>query len=345
MNRSEIRVKLGAVDANVRRLRQIADGSELWAVVKGNAYGHGALDIARTSIDAGATALCVATMREGIELRKHLAAARIIVLGPAVGPDVRYLSEHSLEQVAATAEAYAAIPSDVPVHIKLNTGMNRWGFTDMPTVRSNVVGVMSQFAAAGRDEKRSREQLVLFNARRAPYPELTAHVANSAATLLFPDSHLDAVRCGATVVGLSPFGDDPGSYGLRPAMRWTSYVAQVIDVKAGDWVGYGAYYECTHATRIGIIPVGYADGFRRDMTGTSVLVGDDLCPVVGAVSMDAVAVAARKCAVGDPVILVGDGVLLEDHAQVAGTMSLEIACHIRSDATRASRIVIEGDAD
>jgi alanine racemase len=144
------------------------------------------------------------------------------------------------------------------------------------------------------------------------------------------------------VYGLSPFGGDPADDGLRPALSWRTELAQVKQLAAGESTGYGRRFVAERPTWIGILPVGYADGFRRDMTGTEVLVGDERRRVVGTVSMDAVAVElGRSLPVGTPVTLVGDGILLEDHARVADTINYELATRINSSEARARRIVVD----
>ena len=150
---------------------------------------------------------------------------------------------------------------------------------------------MSHFASADTDDAFTRAQVERFLAATDAYPHLTRHIANSAATLRHPGSHLDAVRCGIALYGISPFGTDPADDGLRPALRWESVVALAKTLAAGESTGYGRRFVATEPTRIGIVPVGYADGFRRDLTGTSVVVGGARTPVLGTVSMDAIAVA------------------------------------------------------
>jgi alanine racemase len=155
----------------------------------------------------------------------------------------------------------------VRVHVKLDTGMGRWGLSELAPPGSGVVGLMSHFASADTDARFTGEQLERFLAATAPYSHLTRHIANSAATLRLPGSHLDAVRCGIALYGISPFGTDPAADGLRPALRWESVVALVKTLAPGESTGYGRRFVATEPTQIGVVPVGYADGFRRDMTG------------------------------------------------------------------------------
>jgi alanine racemase len=344
MPRSLVTVDLSAIRHNVRTLCGLLDGAELWAVVKADGYGHGAVDVGRVALGAGATTLCVATIGEAIAVRRELPLARIVVLGPCAPTDLAEVREARLELCVSGDD----VPEGIPVHLKLDTGMGRWGLpevtglSEVASPGSGVVGLMSHLASADSDPAFTEAQLERFLVATAPYAHLTRHIANSAGTLRHPAAHLDAVRCGIAVYGISPFGTDPAADGLRPALRWTSSVALVKTLAAGESTGYGRRFVASEPTRVGIVPVGYADGFRRDMTGTEVMVAGERALVVGAVSMDALAVllpdAAREA---DIVTLVGDGILLEEHARVSGTIPYEIACGIVSRATRSEREVVD----
>ncbi len=180
--------------------------------------------------------------------------------------------------------------------------------------------------------------------RRPPStPSLTRHIANSAGALRYPAARFDAARCGIALYGISPFGTDPAEDGLEPALRWESQLAQVRQAQPGESTGYGRRWIAERPTWIGIVPVGYADGFRRDLTGTEVRVAGEPRRVVGTVSMDALAVELdRELPVGTPVTLLGHGVQAEAHARVAGTIGYEIVTGIRSAPERTRRSVIDG---
>jgi alanine racemase len=338
MHRSEITIDLGAVRRNVRRLRSVLDPTELWAVVKADGYGHGAADVAGAALGEGVRALCVATVAEALELRPEFPGVRILVMGPTAGREIAQAREADLD-LAVWDEA---IPDGVRVHLKLDTGMGRWGLSELPAPPAEVVGLMSHLATADSDKEFARTQIERFEQATAPYPHLIRHVANSAAALRIPESHFDAARCGVAIYGLSPFGEPPASDGLEPALRWDSHVAQVRLLAPGESTGYGRRFVAEEKTWVGIVPVGYADGFRRDLTGTQVRVAGEPRRVVGTVSMDALAVELdRELPVGTPVTLVGHGVLLEDHARVADTINYELATGIDSSPTRARRVVLD----
>jgi alanine racemase len=335
VHRSEITIDLGAIHHNVQRLLDALGGSELWAVVKADGYGHGASDVSRAALAAGASALCVATVDEALSLRDDLRDARILVMGPT--EHVAAARDARLELVVSGGE----IPGDVPVHLKLDTGMGRWGLSELPRPPANVVGLMSHLATADSDPEFAQRQVERFREATEPYSHLTRHLANSAAALRLPDARFDAARCGIALYGISPFDTDPADDGLQPVFSWRSELAQVRLLEPGESTGYGRRFVAERPTWIGIVPVGYADGFRRDMTGTEVLVGGERRRAVGTVSMDAFAVELdRELSPGTPVTIVGDGVLIERHAEVAGTIGYEIACGINSEATRARRVVV-----
>lgn len=337
MQRSEITIDLGAIRHNVQRLLDVLDGAELWAVVKANGYGHGASDVARAALGAGASALCVATVAEGLELRQGESEARILIMGPTDDArEVASARDARLELVVSGGE----IPEGIPVHLKLDTGMGRWGLAELPEPPSNVVGLMSHLATADSDPAFAQHQIERFREATEPFSRLTRHLANSAAALRLPGARFDAARCGIALYGISPFETDPAEDGLRPALSWRSRLAQVRLLQPGESTGYGRTFVAERPTWIGIVPVGYEDGFRRDMTGTVVLVDGERRHAVGTVSMDAVAVELdRELPIGTPVTIIGDGVLIERHAEVAGTIGYEIACGINAGSARARRIV------
>jgi len=266
-------------------------------------------------------------------LRRELPEPRILVFGP---------TDDLAGARAARVELCVGdpVPEEIPVHVKLDTGMGRWGVSELRAPGRNVVGLMTHLATTDSDPEFARLQLERFRAATADYPQLTRHAANSGATLRLPESHFDAVRCGIALYGLSPFAADPAEDGLVPVLSWRSELALVKQLRPGESTGYGRKLVAEHDTWVGIVPVGYADGFRRDMTGTHVHVGGERCRVVGAVSMDALAVELpRELTRGTDVVLVGPGISLEEHARVAGTINWELACRIESGPSRATRVV------
>jgi alanine racemase len=313
------------------------EGAELWAVVKADAYGHGAREVARAALEAGARALCTATVPEALELRRALREARILVLGPASDAEVAEAAAARLE----LAVSDTPIPEGLPVHVKLDTGMGRFGLRALPELPQNVVGLMSHLATADSDPGFARAQIGRFRSAADAHPGLVAHVANSAAALTLPESRFSAARCGVALYGLSPFGADPAEHGLEPVLSWRSELAQVKRLEPGESTGYGRRFVAREPTWIGIVPVGYADGWRRDLAGTVVLVDGERRETVGAVSMDSFAVRLdRELPRGTPVTLIGDGLLVEEHARVADTINYELVCGIEARRERAARVVV-----
>jgi alanine racemase len=342
MRRSEITIDLGALRRNVARMREAAEPAELWAVVKADAYGHGIIDTARAALEAGGRGLCVVTAQEGEALRRSFSDARILVMAPLAAGEVKIAQASRLE----VAVSSPAVPEGVSLHLKVDTGMGRWGMSveDAQSVpRDSVVGIMSHLATADEDDSAyARGQIARFAEIAREFDGVPAHLANSAATLAYPEARFDAVRCGIALYGLSPFGDDPANHSLEPVLSWRSYVALLKTLSAGDSVGYGRHFVADRPTRLGVVPVGYADGFRRGLMGTQVVVGGSRRQVVGAVSMDALFVELDEEEEGAPVTLIGDGVLAEEHARHLGTINHEITTGIRSDPLRADRRVVDG---
>jgi alanine racemase len=342
MTRSEITIDVGALRRNARVLAEAAGEAELWAVVKADAYGHGAADCARAALEAGARALCVATAREGAALRSDNPDARILVLSP-LGPGEESLAREAGLEVAVSS---LQLPEGIPVHVKVDTGMGRFGMSPDEAVGidpDRVAGVMTHLATADEpDETFVRRQLEVFAEVAARFPGATRHAANSAATLSYPAARLDAVRCGVALYGLSPFGDEPGKHGLEPVLSWRSYVAQTKVLGSGESTGYGRRFVAEQETRIGLVPVGYGDGFRRGLTGTEVVVAGTRRRVLGTISMDSFAVELGKEPEGAPVTLIGDGLFADEHARRLGTINYEITTGIVSDPRRAERRVADG---
>ena len=324
---------------NAKALLAALGGAELWAVVKADGYGHGAVNVADGAIGAGATALCTATVPEALALRPEFPTTRIVVMGPASNREIALAREARLELIVCDDRP---LPEGVALHLKLDTGMGRYGLSELPPPPIQVVGLMSHLATADSDPAFAEAQVERFREATAPYPGFTRHIANSAAALRMPSARFDAARCGIALYGLSPFGADPADDGLEPALSWRSELAHVKRLQPGESTGYGRAFVAEQPTWIGIVPVGYGDGFRRDLTGTSVRVGGELRPVVGTISMDSFAVElAGELPVGTPVTLIGHGVLAEEHARTAGTITYELVCGINSSPLRTRRTVVD----
>jgi alanine racemase len=362
--RSTATIDLPAIRHNAALLSRAAGGAELMAVVKANGYGHGAVECARAAVEGGAASLAVASVEEAEELRLGGATARILIMSPLSGSGFERALAAGCEVVVGDAAgvqgmAAAAAGRAPRVHVEVDTGMGRLGVApdDALDLASrareaglDVVGLMTHFATAdereGPEAGFMREQLVRFRqllpAFRDAFPGVQVHAANSAATLRDPDAAFDMVRCGIALYGCSPFGTDPSDDDLVPAMRWVSRLAQVKPFTSRMSAGYGRTWRAARGTWVGIVPVGYADGFSRDLSNNDeVLVGGRRVPVVGTVSMDLIAVdlgpeAAERG--GEEVVIIGrqgtDRITADEIARRRDSISYEVTCAVSPRVAR-----------
>ncbi|MDH6217520.1 alanine racemase [Streptomyces pseudovenezuelae] len=375
--RARAEIDLAALRANVRALRALAPGAQLMAVVKSEAYGHGAVPCARAAVEAGAGWLGTATPEEALALRRAggLTPERVRImcwLWTPGGPwreaveadiDVSVSGMWALEEVTAAARA-AGIPACV--QLKADTGLGRngcqpgddWAELVGEALRAeaeglvHVTGLWSHFACADEPGHPSiAAQLTLFREMLAyaegqgVRPEVR-HIANSPATLTLPEAHFDLVRTGIAVYGISPSPEvgTPADFGLRPVMTLAANIALVKRVPGGHGVSYGHHYTTPGETTLGLVPVGYADGIPRHASGTGpVLVDGKWRTVAGRVAMDqfVVDLGGDEPPPGTEAVLFGPGdrgePTAEDWAQAAGTIAYEIVTRI---GTRVPRVYV-----
>ncbi|MEU1271250.1 alanine racemase [Streptomyces sp. NPDC005799] len=371
--RARAEIDLAALRANVRALRARARGAQLMAVVKSDAYGHGAVPCARAAVEAGAAWLGTATPEEALALRKAgLDGPLMCWLWTPGGPwreaieagiDVSLSGMWALEEVTAAARE-AGIPARV--QLKADTGLGRngcqpgedWAELVAGALRAEadgllrITGLWSHFACADEPGHPSiAAQLTLFREmlayaeQQGVRPEVR-HIANSPATLTLPESHFDLVRTGIALYGLSPSPEvgTPADFGLRPVMTLAANIALVKRVPGGHGVSYGHHYITPGATTLGLVPVGYADGIPRHASGTGpVLVDGKWRTVAGRVAMDqfVVDLGGDEPPVGAEAVLFGPGdrgePTAEDWAQAAGTIAYEIVTRI---GTRVPRVYV-----
>lgn len=330
-----LEIDLDAIRNNVRLLRhQIGPDCCLFAVVKANAYGHGATLVAPAALEAGATRLAVATVNEAVELRAAGITAPILVLGYTPGWQAEVLLQHDLTATvydADVAQAYAASAARagklLSVHVKVDTGMHRLGLypVQVPAflqqVQSlpglHVEGLYTHFSTADEADKGfTRQQLSQLTALLETLDTLDlrpplVHSANSAATLSLAETHLNGVRCGISLYGLHPSAATPLPAGFRPALRWVAHVAQVKALQPGDAVSYGNTYVAQGDRVIAVLPVGYADGFPRSpRTWDYVLIAGQRAPIVGRVCMDQTMVDVTEIVANGTAVKTGDEVVL-----------------------------------
>ena len=359
-------IDLGAIRENVRALRaQTPPSAALMAVVKADAYGHGACEVARAALAAGASALAVARVDEGAELRSGGIGAPVLVLGLCAPGEMREAAELGLTLTVCSPEivsdmARAAAESQRPLrcHLKLDTGMGRIGCRSEREVRQTLdaiecaqgvklTGVYSHLADAdGEGLAQTEEQLSRF-ARMLPLLPggICRHIANSAAIhRLMPGAAYDMVRMGISLYGYPPVETDAA---LRPAMRWEAPVTYVKTIAAGESVSYGCTWRATRESRIATVAVGYGDGYHRCMSGKAqALIHGRRAPVVGRICMDQMMLDvtdAPQTRPGDTVTLLGrDGdemITAEDLAAWAGTISYEL---LLSATGRVRKVWVNG---
>ena len=344
---------------NLGVVRRRAPKSRAWAVVKADAYGHGLLRVVQVLADAEGYALL--DLNEALRLREAGSTKPILLLQgifrPAdLDPVDRYVLTpvvHDFEQIAMLERARLSAP--VAVWLKLNTGLNRLGFT-----ATQVRAAYSRLQASGKVARISlmthfadADGAAGVAAQMARYAEWTAGLsgeatlANSAAILRYPETHADWVRPGIMLYGCSPFADASAEVlDLQPVMTLASEIIAVQEIKPGDRVGYGGTFEARQPMRIGVVACGYADGYPRHAPGlndsnTPVVVAGVRTRTVGRVSMDMLCVdlsAIPQANVGSPVVLWGEGLPADEVAASAGTVSYELLCAL---AARVPQVEIE----
>jgi len=372
---SWVEVSESALAHNTSVFRSLVPAhKKLVAVVKGNAYGHGMLETSRIALGSGADWLGVFSPREGLALRDAGVDAPIIVLGPtnralldrALRADLRLTltSLEGIRELCAVESRGSAL-----VHLKLETGTNRQGIGErdmapaiaaLREARVEVEGAFTHFADiedttdhAFAQGQLDRFEQLLERLRGAGLPIPMPHTACTAATILFPETYMSMVRVGIGLYGLWPSRETRVSaqslkrneLGLRPAMTWKARISQIKDVPSGDYVGYGRTYRTTRASRIGVIPVGYVDGFDRALSNSAhVLVRGTRAPVVGRVCMNLTMVDLTDIPdahAGEVAVLLGaqgdEVISADDLARISGTINYEV---VTRAAAGAPRIVV-----
>ena len=359
-------IDLDAIAHNVRQLkRHIGERVKLTAVVKANAYGHGAVPVARTALENGAERLAVNRVVEGIELRRAGIAAPILILGYSPPWEAEAIVRHDLtptiterEVALALAKAAASQGKTVPVHVKVDTGMGRFGLlpkevvdfakglADFPNLR--LEGLYTHFATADEaDKSHTRRQFGIFldvlkRLEEAGIEVPIRHAANSAATLDLPETHLDMVRCGIAIYGLYPSAEVSHSVPLKPAMSLKSRVARLRTLPAGSCISYGCTYVTSSPTRVALVPVGYGDGYHRLLSNRGqVLIRGRRTPILGRVCMDQFVVDVSDIPgvrLDDEVVVFGrqgeEEISAEEVAAWAQTINYEVVTALMPRVTR-----------
>ncbi|MFT5425402.1 MAG: alanine racemase [Gammaproteobacteria bacterium] len=348
---AEVVINLSALRHNFSRIRTLAPNSKIMAIVKADAYGHGLARIAQTLEDADAFG--VACLEEARELREANIKQRIILLeGPYSAEELTEISDsgldivvHDISQVEMLEQT--KIKNSISIWLKLDTGMHRLGF--LPEFTSQVfarlqaspyvkeIRLMTHLASANdRENSMTSEQIQCFSEvieSMTTDSKLEKTIANSAGLLAFPEAHVDWVRPGIMLYGVSPFTDSHGPQEkLKPVMTLQSKLITVKKLKAGEPVGYGATWRCPEDMSVGVVAAGYGDGYPRHApSGTPVLVNGKRVELIGRASMDMLTVDLRtqeNAKTGDPVILWGEGLPVEEVANHAQTIPYEVLCGV-----------------
>ncbi|MEG6584307.1 alanine racemase [Dendrosporobacter sp. 1207_IL3150] len=358
-----VEIDLQAIKHNTQQIKKLLKSdTRLCAVVKADAYGHGAIAVTKTVLNAGADCLAVALLSEAQKLRSAGFTESILILGHTPSHQAHQVVAGNIEQTISTLDAAVAlsreavkVKSTAKVHIKVDTGMTRVGvqpkaaadFTEAVAKLPGIViaGVFSHFSSSdSQDKTYANQQAVRFNqtleeiANRGINIPLK-HMANSAAILEIPETHFNMVRAGIVLYGLWPSDEVVKTIDLRPAMKFKALVSYVKEVPAGVSVSYGCTYVTTRPSRIATIPVGYADGWTRLLSGSaSVLVKGKQAKVIGRICMDQFMIDVTdipSVEEGDEVLLFGGADLPADEiARQLGTINYEVVCMISERVPR-----------
>ena len=354
-------VDLGAVRENVRVLRALVEPAAVCAVVKADGYGHGAVEVSRAALEAGAAWLAVALVEEGVELRDAGIDAPVLVLSEPVPAAAETVVAYRLTPVVYTATGIDALAKAVlahgghgplGVHLKVDTGMHRVGCDPAEAVdlaahvvdraELRLAGVCTHFAVADEpdnaytDAQQHTFDEVLDAMRARGLPTGIVHACNTAGAIARPGARYDMVRIGIGIYGVAPAPALAGLVDLVPALSVKARVSHVQALPAGARVSYGLRYETPRPTRVATVPIGYADGVPRELshTGGEVLIGGRRCPIAGTVTMDQlmVDVGDAPVDVGDEVVLIGsqgaERITAEEWAERMRTIGYTIVCGI-----------------
>ena len=342
-------VDLGAIAANVRTLAGVAAPSAVCAVVKADGYGHGAVEVARTALDAGATWLAVALPQEGRALRDAGIDAPVLLLSEP--PSFDEALDHGLTPSVFSEAAIDALPRGTTVQLVVDTGMHRIGVRPEQAVERarraidaglEVGGVWTHCPVADEpgnpftDAQADRFDALLADLRAAGIDPPLVHAANSAAAIAHPRLRHDLVRIGIAMYGLAPM---PVDVELRPALSLRATVTHVQRVRKGEAVSYGLRRPAPEDTVVATVPIGYADGVTRRLShvGGEVVVAGERRPFAGTITMDQLMVdcgPSSDVAVGDEVVLIGEGVTADDWAGWLDTITYEVVCGISDRVPR-----------
>jgi len=366
-------INLDNLAHNMRETRRIVNkNTQITAVIKADGYGHGAVSIARTLLDNGADRFAVATLSEAIQLRSYFPDVNILVLGYTPTELAEEIIQnniiqtvYSLKEAQLFSKTALLLNKEITVHIKIDSGMNRLGMpVNQETIEDilkisqldglYIEGIFTHFATADEADKaytikqvKSYEKIInALKERGLTIP--IKHVSNSAAIINMPEYNMDMVRAGIMLYGLYPSQNvNQNTVNLKEVMCLKAKVSQVKEVEKGQGVSYGLKYKCKHNTQVGTLPIGYADGFTRMLSGKAfVMVQGKKMPIIGNICMDQclIDITGLDVKIGDEVVLFGgndeNGISIDSVSELLFTINYEIVCMVNK---RVPRVYIQNN--
>lgn len=348
-------IDLDAIAYNVHQIKKLHPSKSIFAVVKANGYGHGDVEVAKVALKAGVTNLAVSGLDEALGLRKAGIKAPILILGMTRLSDVAIAAEYNIALTAHDPEWIEALvklelATPVKIHLKVDSGMHRLGITSQEQIQEcfellnqalsvDLEGVFTHMATADSDAEyldyqiRQFEELISdLDLSHIKY----VHLENTATLLQHQFEFDHAIRLGLGLYGINPDAKYiPLDFDLKPALKLYSKITQIKRIQIGDKVGYGATYTASHDEWIGVVPIGYADGWIRAHQGRHVIIDGQECEIIGRVCMDQMMIRLPyEMKIGTLVTLIGDEMPVERVAAEIGTISYEILCTLSDRVPR-----------
>jgi len=352
-----LEIDLDTIGYNIREVQQhLEDSTDIMAIVKADAYGHGAVEVSKLAIQKGVRWLGVATVEEGVRLREEGIDINILILGTVLSNQIEDVVAHNLTPTVYSydlAKRLNQLNQKIKIQLKIDTGMGRIGLlvdeavTEIKKIANlpNIIieGIFTHFAVADENREYTKEQLTNFNQIIADLEKEgidipIKHAANSAAIIDFPKAYFNLVRMGIVMYGLYPDSKLSSKMNkiirLRPAMVWRARIVHIKELDKGKSISYGCTYTTTRKTKIATLPVGYHDGYSRRLSGGSVLVNGQRREILGRVCMDQMMIDVTDIdvKVGDIVTLLGrdneEVISTEELADKVGTINYEIISRV-----------------
>lgn len=343
-------IDLRSIESNYIYISDLLKDKKIMPVVKANAYGHGVIEVVRTLVDLGVDYFCVSLLEEALEIKEVFPNVKILVMGVVMPNDFNIASKKNITITISNEMQFKGLldfNESLNVHIKVNTGMNRLGFKGINVVNNvvgnvsknkniNIEGIFTHFATADSDEEYYKYQLNNFKEilDGVNFNFEMVHVSNSSSTIKYESSISFTTHCrlGISLYGLTL---DEGMDFLKPAFKLKTIISEVKELNKGDYVGYGITYQANENKLIGVLPIGYADGFLRQNRDSVVEINNKLYNTVGTICMDQMFVEIdQSITYNDTVTLFGGIISIDDVAKRNKTINYEVVCQITSRVPR-----------